>query len=118
MENRNVDEKPALAAADLDAWSAETWTDGIQINELKELDKFSVETMHHMYEITVIDPHTGEVMIRGGECFPVATSAHVSGASLHFSFIKLRGIYVGLHIELSVNGRRIVTSRVRSIRHL
>jgi hypothetical protein len=34
------------------------WTDGVQISELKELDTLCVETRHHEYEITIIDPST------------------------------------------------------------
>jgi hypothetical protein len=53
--------------------------------------------------------------IRGGELFPRRTEAHVLGASMGGSFLKLLGIYVGLRMELTVEGRRIITSAVRSI---
>jgi hypothetical protein len=102
-------------AATLESWSRRTWTNGVQINELRELDTLFVETAHHAYEITVIDPGTAEVLVRGGELFPERTTAQVSGASTGGSFLKMHGIYVGLKIELWTGGRRIVTSRVRSI---
>ena len=116
MTNLSLNDKlmfPAPAA--LDTWSAETWTDGIQIDQLRQLDKLSIETMHNTYELTVIDPKTAEILIRGGKYFPEARSAYVSGASLRSSFIKLHGIYVGYNIELSVDGTPVVTSRVRHI---
>src|SRR5262245_45504422 len=70
---------PRLAM--LEDWSNKEWTNGVQINELRELDTLVVETEHHTYEITIIDPNTGEVMIRGGEFFPEFSPAHVLGAS-------------------------------------
>jgi hypothetical protein len=99
----------------LDHWLKHEWTDGVQISELKELDTLCVETRHHEYEITIIDPSTAEVLIRGGEQFPERTLAHLSGASMGGSFLKVFGIYVGFKMELQVAKRRIVTSRVRSI---
>jgi hypothetical protein len=72
--------------------------------------------MHHTYEITTINPNTGEVSLRGGELCPQRREAKVLGASMDRSFLKLLGIYVGLKMELNVEGRRIITSPVRSIR--
>jgi len=103
-------------ACALDSWSSQEWTNGVQIDELNEFDTLVVETMHHKYEITVINPATAEVLIRGGEHFPVQTPALILGASVRRrSFIKLRGIYAGFSIELHSGGRRISTSRVRRV---
>jgi hypothetical protein len=106
---------PIPAPATLSTWSAEKWQNGIQVNELNELDTLSVETMNHTYEVTVINPPTAEVLIRGGEFFPHRRLAHISGASLGGSFLKVHGIYVGFKLELIVAGRRIITSPVRAI---
>jgi hypothetical protein len=103
------------ATAALDGWAEKKWDEGVQINELEELDVLSVQTKHHMYEITIINPSAGEVLIRGGELFPRRTEAHVLGASMGGSFLKVLGIYVGLKMELMVKGRRIITSPVRSV---
>ena len=118
MNSLDVDEKlqPLVPApANLDNWSAEAWNDGIQVNQLKPLDSFLVETQHNRYEMTVIDPSTAEVLIRGGEFFPEATPAQIYGSSMRSSFLKLHGIYVDFHLEILVDGRRITTSRVRRI---
>ena len=114
----DVDEKlqPLVPVpATLDDWSAKAWTDGIQIDRLNPFDRLLIDTMHHTYEITVIDPADAEVLIRGGDFFPEATPALVDGASLRSSFLKLHGIYIGFHIEMLVGGKRITTSRVRRI---
>jgi len=99
----------------LEAWSKELWKDGVQIEDLKQLDRFCVKTAHHTYEITVIDPATAEVLIRGGDFFPEYTEARISGASMGGSFLKVHGIYAGFKMELQVGQRRIVTSPVQGI---
>ncbi len=106
---------PIPAPAMLGTWSAEKWKNGIQVNELNELETLSIETMNHTYEVTVINPPTAEVLIRGGEFFPHRRLAHISGASLGGSFLKVHGIYVGFNLELMAAGRRIITSPVRAI---
>src|SRR5712691_13243389 len=95
------------APAVLNAWASDKWSNGIQIEELTGLETLFVETMHHTYEITIIDPGTAEVLVRGGEFFPARTPAYVSGASMGGSFLKFHGIYVGFKMELHTGGRRI-----------
>jgi hypothetical protein len=76
----------------LDGWTEHAWTNGIQLNQLRELDTLNVETTHHTYEITIINPNTAEVFVRGGELFPERTVARLAGASMGGSFLKLHGI--------------------------
>jgi hypothetical protein len=118
MNGLNIADKPISVpiTGTLDALSAKTWTNGIQIDQLNELDTLLVETMHHSYEIIVVNPATAEVLVRGGELFGEFTPARLSGASLRCGFLKLHSIYVGFNMELSAGGKRIVTSRVRNIR--
>jgi hypothetical protein len=104
-------------AATLDKWCSQEWANGIQVDELKEFDTLVVETEHHTYEITVINPTTGEVSVRGGELFHEKTPALILGSSMRRAFLKRGGIYVGLVVELQVGSRRIITSRVRRIMH-
>src|SRR5262245_28916838 len=90
-------------------------TDGIQVNELAQGDVLSIATANSIYQVTVIDPETAQVRVRGGNYFPNDTIAHVSGSSSD-SAVKPYGIYVGYNVEFSVNARRVRTSRVRDIR--
>lgn len=102
-------------AADLNTWSQREWTAGVQINELPPLEHLVIRTCNSTYEITVLDPRAGEVMVCGGRFFPTPARASLAGASLGGSFLKLRGVYVGFSIELWCDGDRIVTSPVRSV---
>ncbi len=99
----------------LDNWSKREWSDGLQIESLEDLDSLCVQTENNTYEITVLSRHTGEVMVRGGHFFPERTPVHLAGSSMGGSFLKLRGIYLGFNLEFQFDGRRIVTSRVKSI---
>jgi hypothetical protein len=103
------------AAADFETWTTREWTDGVQIDQFPDLETLIVQTQNSTYEITIICGRTGEVLVRGGKFFPERTPAHLSGASLGGSFLKLRGIYVGFKMEILHEGRRIITSLVRTI---
>lgn len=104
------------AACRLDAWSALPWGDGVQLEAMTPLETLQMRTRNTTYEITVTCPRSGEVIVRGGQFFPEHTRAVVAGSSLGGSFLKLRGIYIGFSLEILHEGRRIVTTRVRSIR--
>ena len=105
------------ALADFTNWSKLEWNDGVQINELAELESLVIQTENSTYELTVICGAEGEVLVRGGQFFSNWTSAVLSGATLRgASVLKLHGIYVGLAIEFLHEGRQIVTSPVRHIR--
>jgi hypothetical protein len=90
-------------------------TDGIQVNQLARNDELSVTTTNNTYHVTVIDPGTAQVRVRGGDLFPSDTIALVAGSSSN-SDIKPFGIYIGYSIEFFVNSRRVRTSPVRAIR--
>lgn len=103
------------AAHSLEAWSGLPWRDGVQLEATARLDTLQVRTRNTTYEIVVISPHSGEVIVRGGQFFPQPTRAVVAGSSLGGSCLKLRGIYVGFSLEILHEGTRIVTTRVRTI---
>ena len=94
-----------------------TGTDGIQVNELAQNDVLSITTTNSTYHVTVIDPETAQVRVRGGDVFRSDTLAQIAGSSLNSS-IKPFGIYIGYSIELFLLGRRVRTSPVRAIRVL
>ena len=84
----------------LDAWSDSEWNDGVQIDQIEELTTLAVQTSNSLYEITVLNGHTGEVLVRGGEFFPVRTPVRLEGSTCGGSILKRRGIYVGSRMEI------------------
>ena len=103
------------AGAILDTWSQQEWDNGVQIDQMEELEQLAVRTQNSIYEITILSGRTGEVLVRGGQFFPEFTPARLSGSTLGGSFLKMRGIYVGLRMEINFNGQRIITTPVQSI---
>jgi len=112
MSNLNPGKKPT--ADDCDQYTRWTATDGIQVNELAQNDVLSITTANNTYHVTVIDPETAQLRVRGGNYFRSDTLAYVSGSS-SYSSIKPYGIYVVYSIEFSVNATRVRTSPVRDI---
>ncbi len=103
------------AARVLSAWSTRDWSDGVNINELSPLERLLVRTENSTYEIVVLAPSTGNVLVRGGAFFPVLAPVRLSGSSMGGSFLKLRSVHVGLRVEFSTPAGAIVTSPVRSV---
>jgi hypothetical protein len=97
----------------LDAWSDLEWKDGVQIDQIEELTTLAVQTSNSLYEITVLNGHTGEVLVRGGEFFPVRTPVRLEGSTCGGSTLKRRGIYVGLRMEIVPHPVEVV-SRVEN----
>jgi hypothetical protein len=87
------------AGSSLEAWTSHDWQSGVQIENANALDAFVVRTANSTYEITVLSPATGDILVRGGAFFPVVTKARLAGASLGGSFLKRHGIYVGFRLE-------------------
>lgn len=100
---------------DLAWWSQREWSDGVHLEGLAGLERFAVRTRNSTYEITVLSPRTGEVLVRGGRFFPASTRAHLAGCSLGGSFLKVRAICPGFLMELLHEGRTIITTRVQSV---
>ena len=103
------------AGATLDFWSNETWSNGVQTEQLEDMQRLFVRTRNSLYEITIIDHWSGDILVRGGQFFPQLTPARLAGATLGGSFLKMRGIYVGFGMEIQSGDQRIVTTHVATI---
>ena len=99
----------------LDTWASLKWTDGLQVDRLRELDELSVRTRNNVYRIVAIVPQSGEVMVQGGRFFPELTRARLAGCSLGGALLKQGGLYLGFRMEIQRGLETIVTSDVRSI---
>jgi len=88
-------------------------THGVHLRDLAPMTTLHVQTRNSQYRIIV---SAGDaVLVEGGQFFPCLTPAHVSGASVGGSFLKVGWIGVCLRMEILVDGRRIVTSPVLDI---
>jgi hypothetical protein len=103
------------AATDLESWSNSAWNDGVQVEQLDPVDTLIVHTRNSRYEIIVVEPHSAQVLVRGGKFLPVYTPATLAGASLGGSFLKVHGVYIGFRMELCIAGETLLTAPVESI---
>jgi hypothetical protein len=105
----------APSPIDLTWWSQREWSDGVQLEAVAPLERFAVRTRNTLYEIMVVSPRTGEVLVRGGRFFPAFTRAILAGCSLGGGFLKVHAIHLGFLMELLHEGQTIITTQVQSI---
>jgi hypothetical protein len=103
------------SAMTLESWSTRDWGAGVQVACLNPLDVLHVRTKNTLYEITILDPASAEVLVRGGRFFPEYRRAILAGSSLGGAFLKLHGVYVNFCMELNTGVLRIVTTAVESV---
>ncbi len=115
MNTTTVRSATVPAAALLSAWNAYSWKDGVCLDRLGTLDRVTVLTRNSTYEIVVLSATTGDVLVRGGALFPAFTPVRLAGSTLGGSFLKLRSIYVGFHLEFAVSGGVVITSPVGTV---
>jgi hypothetical protein len=87
--------------------------EGLHLHELEPLTTVVVRTCNSVYRIIVSE--RSSVRVQGGRYFPDMTSAHLNGSSAGGSLLKVAWIGIGLCMEISAGGQRIVTSPVRAI---
>ena len=109
-----VRERPVPThAATLDGFAVATSGPGLALRQLEPLTELMVQTRNTRYRIVV--SQDADIVIQGGTFFPDPTRAHVEGSSLGGNLLKVGWIGVGLRMEIVADGRRIVTTAVRSI---
>ena len=88
----------------------------VRLDSCAECDWLVVRTCGgHVYDVIVLAGATGAVMVRGGRFFPDFRRATVVGSTFGGSAVKLRTICAGLHLELKVDGKSIVTSSITDV---
>jgi hypothetical protein len=105
------------SASILTTWSERDWrrADGVQLERLEHMRRLVMRTYQHTYEMFVRCGPTGDVLVRGGRFFQDFTEEKLVGSSLGGGFLKQVGIYVGLRVELNVNGETLLTAPIFSI---
>jgi hypothetical protein len=101
-------------AATLDGFSTDaSAAEGLHLDQLEPLTTVVVRTCNSVYRIIVSE--RSSVRVQGGRFFPDMTAAHLNGASAGGSLLKVAWIGIGLCMEISAGGQRIVTSPVCAI---
>jgi hypothetical protein len=101
-------------AASLDSWLARDWSQSVSVTTLDEFQQIHVCTQNTLYELIIVNA-SGDIRVRGGRYFPDWSAARLAGCTGGGSFLKRLTIALGLQMEIESEGRRIVTSPVRTI---
>ena len=88
-------------------------TEGVHLRDLPPFTTLLVWTMNSLYRVVVTQ--WPEVYIQGGAFFPDPTLAHVDGATLGGSCLRVGWIGAGHLVEIRSGGWRIITSPVLAI---
>jgi hypothetical protein len=75
-----------------------------------------VDTDHSRYRFVMRDGKGSNALVQGGRYFLEETEVRIDGSTYGRSLLKTAWIELGRCLEISVSGRRIVTSPVRAIR--
>jgi hypothetical protein len=86
---------------------------GVHLPDLAPLTRLRVRTRNTSYLITVAAGC--RIYVEGGRYFPTPIAAVLEGCSAGGSLLKIGCIAVGLCMEITVAGQRILTSPVRAI---
>ena len=103
----------AARGATLEGFAEAAGGPGVALHGLAPLTSLFVHTRNTRYHIVV--SCGDEIFIQGGRFFPDPTPAHLEGATLGSSLLKVGWIGVGLRMEIRAGGQRIVTTAVHSI---
>jgi hypothetical protein len=120
LENRNAvapdpEERIAVTTAEvLGRWCEDDCHDAVSLNRLSPFDRIVFKTLNHTYEIVVASPEDRTVLVRGG-AFQNFVVGRLVGSSFGSGAIKLRTIALGLRVELSIQGRWLITSPVETL---
>jgi hypothetical protein len=85
----------------------------VDLRQLQPITTLLVWTQNSCYR--VITRNGGSVYLQGGLLFPEPTPAHIDGACIGRSVLRLGWIGVGLRMEIRVENSRVVTSPIREI---
>jgi hypothetical protein len=88
---------------------------GLQVESLTPGDRLIIRTASAAYTLTVIAPHTRQVLVWGGVLFPEPINARLDGCSSGGAFLRVGGIAVGCTLEFRTPKDVLVTAPVRSI---
>ena|SRR5436190_23517684 len=89
--------------------------DAIQVDSCPVFQWIVVRTRRSVYDIIVLSGDAGEVMVRGGRYFPEFRRATIVGSTLGGSAVRVGSICAGCHMELEVDGKSFVTSRIQAV---
>jgi len=88
---------------------------GLQVDTLAPLDRLTIHTANSRYDIVVICPSTGSVLLKGGQLSTRFVPGHIAGSSLNGEPLKPYAVVVGCPLALLCGNEGFLTSSVKAI---
>jgi hypothetical protein len=88
---------------------------GVDLRSLPNGTQVVVDTRNSRYRLVMLEEHGCKALVQGGRYFGRETEVDVHGSALAGCPVDDGWVGLGLSLELSLRGKRILTSRVRSI---
>jgi len=88
---------------------------GVDVRTLPAGTEVAMDTTNSHYRFVMLDDRGSRARVHGGSYFAHEAEGRIEGSTLGGSLLWLGWIGVGLSMELSVQGKRLDTSRVRAI---
>jgi hypothetical protein len=88
---------------------------GIDLRSLSPGTALVVDTRNSRYHVLMLDGSGSNALVQGGRYFSQEAKVRINGSAVAASRLKIGWIELGLCVEVSAGGQRIVTSPVRSI---
>jgi hypothetical protein len=89
--------------------------DGVGVDSLPTGTVLVVQTLHTRYRVIVLDGEQQRALVTGGSMFPVSTEVRIEGSTTGGNVMKVAWIGIGLRLEMTVDSRRVITSRICSV---
>ena len=84
------------------------------LEDLQPFDTILVQTLNSDYRVMVLDPKSGRVLVEGGNHLIEPREGLLIGSVRSGSEYRRGSITVGFHLDLSIDGKHMRTSRVES----
>jgi hypothetical protein len=89
---------------------------GVDVRTLVAGTEVVVDTSNSRYCFVMLDEGSLRAVVRGGGRFDHQAEVRITGSTYGGSLLRIGWIEPGLFLELAVGGKRLGTSRVRSVR--
>lgn len=89
---------------------------GVDVRTLVAGTEVVVDTSNSRYRFVMLDEGSLRAVVRGGGRFDHQAEVRITGSTYGGSLLRIGWIEPGLFLELAVGGKRLGTSRVRSVR--
>lgn len=88
---------------------------GVDVRTLPPGTEVVVDTSNSHYRFVMLEGGGSRAVVQGGLRFDDCAEVRIAGSTFGGTFLRVGWIEPGMYLELAVGGKRLGTSRVRSV---